>query len=61
MKLQVTPSDAYIGTLKYISSDENIATVNANGIVTGVSKGKVTITVKDKYTGIEKSVNLTIK
>lgn len=61
MKLQVTPSDAFVGNLKYTSSDEEIATVNANGIVTGVSAGKVTITVTDEYTGIEKSVNLTIK
>lgn len=61
MKLQVTPSDASISTLKYSSSDEEIATVNSNGIVTGISKGKVTITVTDEYTGTEKSVDLTIK
>ncbi len=61
MKLQVTPSDASIETLTYESSDEEIATVNNNGIVTGVSKGKVTITVKDSYTGEEKNVDLTIK
>lgn len=61
LKLQVKPSDASISTLTYTSSDENIATVNANGIVTGVSAGKVTITVYDSYTDMEKSVNLTIK
>lgn len=61
MKLQVTPSDASIETLTYESSNEEIATVNNNGIVTGISKGKVTITVKDSYTGEEKSVDLTIK
>lgn len=61
MKLQVTPSNASIETLKYTSSDEEIATVNNNGIVTGKSKGKVTITVTDSYTGEEKSVNITIK
>lgn len=61
MKLQVTPSDASIETLTYESSDEEVATVNSNGIVTGVSKGSVTITVKDSYTGEEKSVDLTIK
>lgn len=61
LKLKATPSDASIETLTYTSSDESIATVNNNGIVTGVSSGKVTITVTDSYTGIEKSVNLTIK
>lgn len=61
MKLVAKPSDASIDTLKYESSDEEIATVNANGIVTGVAPGKVKITVKDKYSEIEKSVNLTIR
>lgn len=61
LKLTTTPSDGNIETLTYTSSDESIATVNANGIVTGVSKGKVTITVHDDYTDKEKSVTLTIK
>lgn len=61
MKLIASPSDASIETLKYESSDENIATVNSNGIVTGVAPGNVTIKVKDIYSGLEKSVKLTIK
>lgn len=61
LKLQVTPSDASIDTLIYSSSDDEIATVNKNGIVTGKQKGKVTITLHDTYTGEEKSVNLTIR
>ena len=61
MKLIASPSDASIESLKYESSDESIATVNSNGIVTGVAPGNVTITVKDSYSQIEKSVKLTIK
>ena len=61
MKLKTTPSDATIDTLEYTSSDESIATVNSNGIVTGVSAGKVKMTVTDTYTGTEKSVSLTIQ
>ena len=61
LKLQVTPSDASIDTLVYSSSNDEIATVNKNGIVTGIQKGKVTITLLDTYTGEEKSVNLTIR
>ena len=60
MKLVAKPSDASIETLKYESSDEEIATVNSNGIVTGVSPGKVKITVTDTYSGIEKTLNLNI-
>ena len=61
MKLKTPPSNASTDTLTYKSSDEEIATVNSNGIVTGVAPGKVTITIYDSYTEIEKSVNLTIK
>lgn len=61
MKLQITPSKASTDTLKYSSSDESIATVNQNGIVTGIAPGKVKITVYDAYNDTEKSVNLTIK
>ena len=61
MKLKLTPDDASMDTLTYTSSDETIATVNGNGIVTGVSAGKVTITVHDTYTDMEKKVNLTIR
>ena len=61
MKLKLTPDDASMDTLTYTSSDETIATVNGNGIVTGISAGKVTITVHDTYTDMEKKVNLTIR
>ncbi len=61
LKLKVTPSDASMSTLKYTTSDDSIATVSPNGIVTGIAPGKVTITLLDVYTGVEKKVNLTIK
>ena len=37
-------SSYYVSTCKYSSSDESIATVNSNGVVTFVSFGKATIT-----------------
>lgn len=61
MKLQTSPSNAYVKGLEYTSSDEEIAVVDSSGIVTGVSAGSVTITVYDPYTELEKSVKLTIK
>lgn len=61
LKLKVTPSDACMDTISYTSSDESIATVSPNGIVTGVAPGKVTITLFDSYTETEKTVNLTIR
>lgn len=61
MKLVAKPSDANIETLKYESSNEKIATVNSNGIVTGIAPGTVTITVTDRYSELTKSVKLTIR
>lgn len=61
LKLKVTPSDAYMDTITYTSSDESIATVSPNGIVTGIAPGKVTIKLFDSYTETEKTVNLTIR
>lgn len=61
VKLQMQPSNASIDPITYTSSDETVATVNQNGIVTGVSAGIVTITVNDAYTGTTKTVKLTVK
>ena len=45
--LQVTPTitEGYDGTLEYESSNTDIATVAADGTVTGITKGSTTITV----------------
>lgn len=42
----VEPVDAGVGALTWTSSDPSIATVDKNGLVTGVKSGTVTITAK---------------
>lgn len=44
----VAPEKATVKTVKYASSDVAVATVSADGIVTGVAAGKATITVTTK-------------
>ena len=44
----VNPSNATDRDIVWTSSNNNIATVNNNGVVTGVSEGTVTITAKTK-------------
>ena len=61
LNMKVTPTNATITYLSYESSDPEIATVNNNGIVTGVSKGTVTITVTDNITGQTASVKQTVR
>ena len=46
----VEPYNASVKGVEWSSSDESIATVNEKGVVTGVQKGEVTITVKSKDT-----------
>ncbi|KAA6349790.1 hypothetical protein EZS27_002788 [termite gut metagenome] len=46
LKTRVEPETALNKTLSFESSNINVATVNANGLVTGIGAGKATITVK---------------
>ena len=61
MQLEYTykPSTA-TPKVEYSSSNEEIATVDENGIVTGVSEGTVTLTATDVITGIAASCKLKI-
>ena len=43
--IKTTPDNAYYGTVTYSSSDEKVATVDENGVVTAVSAGTATITI----------------
>ena len=47
----VKPSDAFDKTLSWSSSDPGVATVSSDGLVTAVSSGSVTITVKNEKSG----------
>jgi hypothetical protein len=56
----VRPSNAADPSLTWTSSDETIATVDGNGVITGVSEGKVIITVQSNQTGISKTCAITV-
>ena len=45
LTVSVSPSDAFNKAVKWESSDETIAAVNQEGVVTALKKGKATITV----------------
>lgn len=45
LKANVLPADADERSVKWTSSDENIAKVNAEGVITAVAKGQAVITV----------------
>ena len=58
-RVKLTPAKA-VTTLTWTSSDPAVATVDENGRVTAVSKGKVTITVTT-HNGKKAKIKLTIK
>lgn len=58
----VTPDDATNKAVMWISSDDNVATVDADGLVTGVYAGEATIyAVAKDGSGVEASCVVTIK
>lgn len=60
---RVTPASEIDTQLKWTSSDENIATVNENGVVKGIKEGTVVITVKtlDEKISASKTVKVITK
>ena len=60
LKADVTPADANNLAVSWSSSDKNVATVNANGIVTAVGRGEAVITVKTKDGGFKAQCKVTV-
>ena len=54
----VTPVEAGLKNLKYTSSNKNVATVDANGVITGVGAGDAVITIEGS--GIKKTINVKV-
>lgn len=61
LEMTVLPGDTNDKTLTYTSSDESIATVDENGVVTPVKTGVCFITVSSVAEGVEKRVELTVE
>jgi len=58
----IAPANATYKTLKWTSSNTQVATVDSKGVVTGLVKGKATITAKaTDGSGISQSVEVTVK
>ena len=59
-EFKVQPKTATVQTLAYTSSDEAVATVDANGVITAVGPGKCTVTATSTD-GTEKSVAANVR
>ncbi|WP_164974140.1 Ig-like domain-containing protein [Filimonas effusa] len=62
IKATINPSNTTYKTLQWSSSNETIAKVSSTGVVTGLSEGNVTVTVKAiDGSGVAKSMALEVK
>ena len=62
LNITYTPTDAYNKSLKWTSSDENIATIDSNGVVTAKGVGTTTISVSTvDGSNITINCNVTVK
>ena len=60
LRAAVSPSDATNQHISWSSGNSNVATVNASGIVTGISAGNATITVTTQDGGFTASSAITV-
>lgn len=56
----VLPEDAINNTISWSSSDENVATVDSSGMITGVSQGSTIITATEKESGIYATCQISV-
>ncbi|MBR4729034.1 MAG: leucine-rich repeat protein, partial [Prevotella sp.] len=61
LRFAVYPTNATNQTITWTSSNEKVATVNSDGIITGVTAGSVEITGKTIDGGLEKKCQVVIK
>ncbi|MBQ8535602.1 MAG: Ig-like domain-containing protein [Bacilli bacterium] len=57
----VIPENAANKTIKWSSNNSNVATVNNNGLVTGINPGTATITALTEDSGFKAQFNVTVK
>jgi len=60
LETRITPENATVKDVIWESSDENIATVDENGIITGVALGDCIISATSKDSGITRECALTV-
>ncbi len=58
---ELLPSNDYtLSEVKFTSSNEEIVKVNEEGLVSALKQGSATITVKDSFSGVKKSIDVTV-
>jgi len=60
LNYKLTPPNATLHDLEYLSSDNNVATVDETGIIKGIKEGRAIITVSDKISGIKEGTEVIV-
>lgn len=60
LQITISPPEASTHQVIYTSSNPNVATIDESGIITGISSGNTTITVKAKENSIQNQIEINI-
>lgn len=60
LKITISPPEAATHKVIYTSSNPNIATIDDSGVITGITSGNVTITVKAEENSIQNQIEINV-
>lgn len=60
LEISVLPENAEYGEIRWMSSDESVAIVDENGMVTALAKGTVTVTATEESRGVSAVCTVTV-
>ena len=61
IKVEVNPSNAYVNSREFTSSNQSVAIVNSQGLITAIGEGEATISVSLNNGAVTKSISVKVR